>query len=160
MGHRLVFSMVFLNSFCQYLKWMPPGLLFKGSNQQSCSFAHDALGRMIHNGMTGQQIAYNDLDLVRNIEASGATLVNYSYLADGTKFSSTALWLWKVRGSAEEDLPGRVCWCTLQTTSVVSDISKKIIQSEQQALKNVDKKQVCFEAFAEITYFIINENDE
>ena len=70
---------------------MPPGLLFKGSNQQSCAFAHDALGRMIHNGMTGQQIAYNDLDLVRNIEASGATLVNYSYLADGTKFSSTAL---------------------------------------------------------------------
>ena len=38
---------------------------------------------------------------------------------------------------------------------VVSDISKKIIQSEQQALKNVDKRQVCFEAFAEITYFII-----
>ena len=67
---------------------MPPGLLFKGSNQQSCAFAHDALGRMIHNGMTGQQIAYNDLDLVRNIEASGATLVNYSYLADGTKLSA------------------------------------------------------------------------
>jgi RHS repeat-associated protein len=44
---------------------------------------------MIHNGMTGQQIAYNDLDLVRNIEASGATLVNYSYLADGTKLSAT-----------------------------------------------------------------------
>ena len=59
-----------------------------GDNQQSCAFAHDALGRMIHNGMTGQQIAYNDLDLVRNIESNGTTLVNYSYLADGTKFSA------------------------------------------------------------------------
>ena len=68
---------------------MPPGLLFKGSNQQSCSFAHDALGRMIHNGMTGQQIAYNDLDLVRNIESNGTTLVNYSYLADSSKLSAT-----------------------------------------------------------------------
>ena len=38
--------------------------------------------------MTGQQITYNDLDLVRNIEANGTTLVNYSYLADGTKLSA------------------------------------------------------------------------
>ena len=60
-----------------------------GGNQQSCSFAHDALGRMVYNGMTGQQISYNDLDLVRNIESNGTTLVNYSYLADGTKLSAT-----------------------------------------------------------------------
>ena len=43
---------------------------------------------MVYNGMTGQQIAYNDLDLVRNIESNGTTLVNYSYLADGTKLSA------------------------------------------------------------------------
>ena len=68
---------------------MPPGLLFKGSNQQSCAFAHDALGRMSYNGMTDQQITYNDIDLVRKIEANGTTLVNYSYLANGTKLSAT-----------------------------------------------------------------------
>ena len=33
-------------------------------------------------------ISYNDLDLVRNIESNGTTLVNYSYLADGTKLSA------------------------------------------------------------------------
>ena len=51
-------------------------------------FTHDSLGRMTYNGQTGQSIFYNDLDLVGNISRDGTTLVNYFYLADGTKLSA------------------------------------------------------------------------
>lgn len=57
-------------------------------NSQSPSFIHDSLGRMTYNGQTGHAISYNDLDLVGNISLNGTTLVNYSYLADGTKISA------------------------------------------------------------------------
>ena len=100
---------------------MPPGLLFKGSNQQSCAFAHDALGRMIHNGMTGQQIAYNDLDLVRNIEASGATLVNYSYLADGTKLSADSSLTLESAGFSGGRLTGASVMAHVSTTRPSTD---------------------------------------
>lgn len=51
-------------------------------------FTHDALGRMTFDGMTGQSMTYNDLDLIRNIVRNDTTLVNYSYLSDGTKLSA------------------------------------------------------------------------
>ena len=38
--------------------------------------------------MTGQSMTYNDLDLIGNIVRNDTTLVNYSYLSDGTKLSA------------------------------------------------------------------------
>ena len=52
------------------------------------TFTHDALGRMTFDGMTGQSMTYNDLDLIGNIVRNDTTLVNYSYLSDGTKLSA------------------------------------------------------------------------
>ena len=49
------------------------------------SFTYDDLGRMTYDGSTGQTVTYNDLDLIGNISDGGTSLVNYSYLADGTK---------------------------------------------------------------------------
>ena len=56
--------------------------------QDTVTFAHDALGRMTFDGTTGQSIFYNDLDLVGNISQDDMALVNYSYLSDGTKLSA------------------------------------------------------------------------
>ncbi|MDY4482307.1 MAG: RHS repeat-associated core domain-containing protein [Candidatus Cryptobacteroides sp.] len=55
---------------------------------QTYSFAHDSLGRMTFDGLNGLSVEYNHLNLPRKIWHSGSTLVNYSYLADGTKNSS------------------------------------------------------------------------
>ena len=59
------------------------------AQQDTVTFTHDALGRMTFDGTTGQSITYNSLDLVGNIAKDATTLVNYSYLADGTKLSAT-----------------------------------------------------------------------
>ncbi len=56
--------------------------------QDLSEFTYDALGRMTYDGLTGQSVAYNDLDLIGNVTRNGTTLVNYSYLADGTKISA------------------------------------------------------------------------
>ena len=56
--------------------------------QDIVTFTHDALGRMTFDGTTGQSMTYNSLDLVGNISRDGTTLVNYSYLSDGTKLSA------------------------------------------------------------------------
>ena len=64
-------------------------LTLAGQNsQQTGSFTHDALGRMTFDGTTGQSMTYNSLDLVGKISSNGTTLVNYSYLSDGTKLSA------------------------------------------------------------------------
>ena len=64
---------------------------------QEVSFSHDHLGRMTFDGLSGQTITYNDIDLVKNITRDGTVLVNYSYLADGTKAEAkrfqTGKWL-------------------------------------------------------------------
>ncbi len=52
------------------------------------NFAHDSLGRMTFDGLNGLNIEYNILNLPKKIGNSDSTLVNYSYLADGTKISS------------------------------------------------------------------------
>ena len=52
---------------------------------QELEFTHDQFGRMTFDGLSGQTIIYNNLDLVKNIKRNDTTLVNYSYLADGTK---------------------------------------------------------------------------
>ena len=58
------------------------------AQQDTVVFAHDALGRMTFDGTTDQSIFYNNLDLVGKISRDGSTLVNYSYLSDGTKLSA------------------------------------------------------------------------
>lgn len=58
------------------------------SSQKLYPFLHDALGRTIVNQLTGHSITYNDLDLVGNIKQGAITLVNYFYLADGTKIGA------------------------------------------------------------------------
>ena len=64
-------------------------LTLAGQNsQQTGSFTHDFLGRMTFDGTTGQSMTYNSLDLVGKISSNGTTLVNYSYLSDGTKLSA------------------------------------------------------------------------
>ena len=52
------------------------------------NFSHDVLGRMTYDGTTDQSMTYNILDLVGKVSKGGATLANYSYLADGTKISA------------------------------------------------------------------------
>ena len=51
-------------------------------------FTYDNLGRMTSDGQVGQSIIYNNLDLIGKITKNGTTLVNYSYLVDGTKLSA------------------------------------------------------------------------
>ena len=58
------------------------------ARKDTVTFTHDALGRMTFDGTTGQSMTYNSLDLVGNISRDGTTLVNYSYLSDGTKLSA------------------------------------------------------------------------
>ena len=58
------------------------------AQHDTVTFTHDALGRMTFDGTTGQSMTYNSLDLVGNISRDGTTLVNYSYLSDGTKLSA------------------------------------------------------------------------
>ncbi len=58
------------------------------AQHDTVTFTHDALGRMTFDGMTGQSMIYNDLDLIGNIVRNDTTLVNYSYLSDGTKLSA------------------------------------------------------------------------
>ena len=55
------------------------------SAQNLSEFTYDNLGRMTSDGLAGQTFSYNSLDLVGNVSRGGATLVNYFYLADGTK---------------------------------------------------------------------------
>ena len=43
---------------------------------------------MTYDGLTNQSISYNNLDLIGNITRNDTTLVNYFYLADGTKLSA------------------------------------------------------------------------
>lgn len=58
------------------------------SVQRRSEFSYDDLGRMTYDGQTGQSITYNTLDLVEKISVSSTTLVNYRYLAYGTKLSA------------------------------------------------------------------------
>ena len=43
---------------------------------------------------------------------------------------------------------------------IVSEISQKVAQSEQQAMKNVDRSQLYFEIFTEAVYFLSNQTNE
>ena len=55
---------------------------------QSWAFTHDDHGRMTQDGLAGESIAYNHLNLPGKITRNGGTLVKYSYLVDGSKTSA------------------------------------------------------------------------
>ena len=52
-------------------------------------YAYDSNGNMIHDGMNAFDLSYNQLNRVERVLCNNETLANYSYLADGTKFSAT-----------------------------------------------------------------------
>ena len=52
-------------------------------------FTYDSFGRMISDGLNDTQMEYNFLNLVRKVSRDSTVLVNYSYLADGTKLSAS-----------------------------------------------------------------------
>ena len=60
----------------------------QGLKVSQARFTYDNLGRMTYDGLAGQSMTYNDFDLLGKVEKDGSTLVNYSYLSDGTKLSA------------------------------------------------------------------------
>lgn len=48
-------------------------------------FSYDDQARMVHDGLAGTHYSYNALGLLRKVERADTIVVNYSYLADGTK---------------------------------------------------------------------------
>ena len=55
---------------------------------QSQIYTYDADGNMTFDGRTELSLTWNDLGLVKKVSRNGTDLVNYSYLADGTKVSA------------------------------------------------------------------------
>ena len=55
---------------------------------QSQNYAYDVDGNMTFDGRTGMSLTWNDLGLVKKVSLNDTDLVNYSYLADGTKVSA------------------------------------------------------------------------
>ena len=55
---------------------------------QSQNYTYDADGNMTFDGRTGMSLEWNDLGLVEKVSLNDTDLVNYSYLADGTKVSA------------------------------------------------------------------------
>ena len=51
-------------------------------------YAYDADGNMTFDGRTGMSLDWNDLGLVEKVSLNGEDLVNYTYLANGTKVSA------------------------------------------------------------------------
>ena len=58
------------------------------SGIQSQNYTYDADGNMTFDGRTGMSLTWNDLGLVEKVSLNDTDLVNYSYLADGTKVSA------------------------------------------------------------------------
>ena len=58
------------------------------NGELSGNYAYDADGNMTFDGRTGMSMTWNDLGLVEKVSLDGEDLVNYSYLADGTKVSA------------------------------------------------------------------------
>ena len=58
------------------------------NGELSDNYAYDADGNMTFDGRTGMSLTWNDLGLVEKVSLNDTDLVNYSYLADGTKVSA------------------------------------------------------------------------
>ena len=54
----------------------------------SQNYTYDADGNMTFDGRTGLSLTWNNLGLVEKVSLNDTVLVNYSYLADGTKVSA------------------------------------------------------------------------
>jgi hypothetical protein len=57
-----------------------------GSAVNDLAYSYD--GNMTFDGRTGMSLSWNNLGLVEKVSLDGEDLVNYSYLADGTKVSA------------------------------------------------------------------------
>lgn len=55
------------------------------SGNQLTSSIYDSNGNMIYDAASGLSIEWNHLNLIKKVSDSNGVLVNYSYLADGTK---------------------------------------------------------------------------
>ena len=73
---------------------------------------NDAAGNVTYDSSSGLSYQWNHLNLIKNISETGATLVNYSYLADGTKLSPTDIGS-TARRSRRESSECRL-WTTLK----------------------------------------------
>ena len=59
------------------------------SGTTSGTYAYDANGNMVRDGVNGLDISYNKLNLIESVEQNGGIVAEYSYLSDGTKLSAT-----------------------------------------------------------------------
>lgn len=55
----------------------------------SHAYTYDANGNMVTDGPNDLSLTYNNLNLIEKVKKQGATLANYSYLADNTKLAAT-----------------------------------------------------------------------
>lgn len=58
------------------------------SGNQPTSSIYDSNGNMIYDAASGLSIEWNHLNLIKKVSDNNGILVNYSYLADGTKVSA------------------------------------------------------------------------
>ena len=69
---------------------MAVSLVKTGTGAGTSAFSYDGFGRMTLDGTAGTALSYNHLDLPARVSSqSGATLADYSYLADGMKTEAT-----------------------------------------------------------------------
>ena len=61
---------------------------FSDGDFQSQNYTYDADGNMTFDGRAGMALIWNDLGFVEKVCKNDTVLVNYSYLADGTKVSA------------------------------------------------------------------------
>ena len=75
----------------------------------------------------GSSVTYNDLDLIGNISDGGISLVNYSYLADGTKLSTLGKRTSAPKKSITLELPKLIVpYKVLKTTSHEKDFAHNL----------------------------------
>ena len=63
-------------------------LTYSYSGNQLTSSTYDSNGNMIYDAASGLSIEWNHLNLIKKVSDNNGILVNYSYLADGTKVSA------------------------------------------------------------------------
>ena len=63
-----------------------------GSGVTYTSYTYDANGNTTHDGRTGQDLAWNELNLIAGVSqgsgAASSTLASYTWMADGAKYAS------------------------------------------------------------------------
>ena len=60
-------------------------LTYSYSGNQLISSTYDSNGNMTYDASSGLNVEWNDLNLIKKVSDGNGVLVNYTYLADGTK---------------------------------------------------------------------------